>query len=406
MLPEISFNIYALIPFLTLLQGLVFSTLLILRGWHEERYADFWAAVVLVLLSLNGIPYMFGWLGVDFLWEKLTFLPWDGFWLALPPAIYLYLKSLTNQNWRFRWRSDGWHFGAYGLYFMFHLTVGLIGFGDKNFWTWWWREMRFSDHGVMLLSWGVQIYYFVLAFRLYKNYRAWTFEEFSNAEQIGYQWFRNFLILHFTLSLIGIVNDIYVNVFSSENGNTFYALMWLGYLCDTVLMYYLSISAFKQRRTRPIIFDEKNRKTSETPVLSAEKVIEISEVDTLLSEKIESQKNKNTLSEEELSAWKKKILTHFDTQKPYLMPELTLSDLAEQLKTNSSVLSLVINSGFDKNFNDFINAYRVEEFKQKMATPQYQHLTRLAVAFDCGFNSKATFNRAFKKLTGQNPSDF
>ena len=120
----------------------------------------------------------------------------------------------------------------------------------------------------------------------------------------------------------------------------------------------------------------------------------------------EDNRNKNLLSEEDLTTWKNKLLKVFDTEKPYLNPELTLSDLAEKLKTNTSILSQVINTGFDKNFNDFVNEYRVETFKQKMKTPQYQHYTMLAVAFDCGFNSKTTFNRAFKKLTNSMPSEF
>lgn len=84
-----SISIYALIPLLTLLQGILFALLLIWRAYREERYADVWLAFVLFLLSINGIPYMFGWLGIEILWEKYTYLPWDGFWLATPPAIYL-----------------------------------------------------------------------------------------------------------------------------------------------------------------------------------------------------------------------------------------------------------------------------------------------------------------------------
>jgi AraC-like DNA-binding protein len=80
--------------------------------------------------------------------------------------------------------------------------------------------------------------------------------------------------------------------------------------------------------------------------------------------------------------------------------------LAQKLKTNTSVLSATINSNFGKNFNDFVNEYRVKEFKKQIKLPQNQNYTLLAVAFDCGFNSKATFNRAFKKFTGQSPSRF
>jgi AraC-like DNA-binding protein len=112
------------------------------------------------------------------------------------------------------------------------------------------------------------------------------------------------------------------------------------------------------------------------------------------------------LPDEEISAWKNKVLKFFDTEKPYLNPELTLSDLSDTLKTNTSVLSQVINSGFNKNFNDFVNEYRLEAFKQKIQSGDYQHLTLLAIAFECGFNSKTTFNRAFKKATGLMPSEY
>jgi len=69
-------------------------------------------------------------------------------------------------------------------------------------------------------------------------------------------------------------------------------------------------------------------------------------------------------------------------------------------------MSYLVNAGFGKNFNDFINSYRVEEVKRKVNDPATAHLSLLGVAFDCGFNSKATFNRAFKKLTGMAPWTF
>jgi AraC-like DNA-binding protein len=69
-------------------------------------------------------------------------------------------------------------------------------------------------------------------------------------------------------------------------------------------------------------------------------------------------------------------------------------------------LSYVINTGFQKNFNDFVNAYRVADFQKKVNDPKLSHYTLLALAYECGFNSKSTFNRAVKKATGQLPSTF
>ena len=61
---------------------------------------------------------------------------------------------------------------------------------------------------------------------------------------------------------------------------------------------------------------------------------------------------------------------------------------------------------FNKNFNEFINHYRVEACKAKILAGETIHLSLLGIAFECGFNSKATFNRTFKKLTGSTPSQF
>jgi AraC-like DNA-binding protein len=93
-------------------------------------------------------------------------------------------------------------------------------------------------------------------------------------------------------------------------------------------------------------------------------------------------------------------------EKPFLDPQLTLADLARQNGVNSTVLSHIINTGFDKNFNDFVNEYRINEVIKKLQNGGAENSTLLSTAFDCGFNSKATFNRAFKKVTGNTPKEY
>lgn len=387
-----TFSIYALVPGLTLLQGIIFMILLILRGKREERYSDYWLAFVLFLFAINGIPYMLGWLGITYLWEQLTYLPWDGFWLVIPPATYLFLKSLTNDTWRFERKRDSKHFWAYGLYFMEHLIVGIWGMYDKSVFTNW-GQASWHSYINSIISWGIEFYYFYLTFKLYQDYAQWTIQEFSDTERVSFKWLRNYLIVKFILTLIGIVNAIYVNL-SPEHGDNYYALMWWGYLMDTILIYYLSISGYTQTRVRSIKFVE-------NPVDNVEK--KLFTVDNSIA--LDDLKLKNQLSDDELNAWKSKILSIFETKKPYLNPDLTLSELADNLKTNSSILSQVINTGFSKNFNDFVNEYRVNDFKSKINSTEYQHLTLLAIAFECGFNSKSTFNRAVKKVTNLMPSE-
>ena len=109
---------------------------------------------------------------------------------------------------------------------------------------------------------------------------------------------------------------------------------------------------------------------------------------------------------EDILIWKSKITTLFELENAAQNPELTLNDLAKNLKTNVSLVSKVINQGFEMNFNDFVNKYRIDQVKQAFQNGDHKKTTLLGIAFDCGFNSKATFNRAFKKNTGLSPKDY
>ena len=92
------------------------------------------------------------------------------------------------------------------------------------------------------------------------------------------------------------------------------------------------------------------------------------------------------------------------TEKPYLNPELSVATLAKFIEKKPYQLTKALNLQLGKKFNDYINEYRVEEVKLLINRPDYQNKTLLAIAFDAGFNSKASFNRVVKKLTGEPPS--
>ena len=403
-----SLNINALIPLMTLIQCGLFATLFILRGQREERYSDYWLAALLILMGLDVVPFMLGWMGIHSLWETYTFLPWDGLGWAIPPVTYLFLKSLTNDTWRFSWKRDYVYFLPYIINFTYHLIVGGYGQINRDFVLNWWHKVE-TDYYIYqtlkVLYYALYIYYYYKSWKLYKDYRKWTESEFSDTEKVSYRWFLYFLICNIIVFLVGSVNDIYLIIVKFG-----YDQMLLSYVSNLFLTYYISLSGFAQVRVRHVRYSPKEDVLPATHELDSVKIEETlmkNEVNLAINEvKTEEAKNKNILSEEDLKMWKEKLLKVFEGEKPYLNPELTLSDLAEKLKTNTSVLSQVINTGFDKNFNDFVNEYRVEAFKQKINTPQYSHYTMLAVAYDCGFNSKTTFNRAFKKLTNTMPSEF
>jgi len=90
----------------------------------------------------------------------------------------------------------------------------------------------------------------------------------------------------------------------------------------------------------------------------------------------------------------------------YLDPELSLKSLAETINLNSNFVSKIINDGLNQTFSDCINEYRVNAVMKKLSDSTSKNTTFLAIAFDCGFNSKTTFNRVFKKHVGVTPLQF
>ena len=89
-----------------------------------------------------------------------------------------------------------------------------------------------------------------------------------------------------------------------------------------------------------------------------------------------------------------------EEERLFLDPALSIGKLAEHTGVPARELSTALNQHFEKNFYTFVNEYRVEEVKEKLRDPDFQHLTILSIALDAGFNSKATFNRILRALHG------
>jgi AraC-like DNA-binding protein len=115
---------------------------------------------------------------------------------------------------------------------------------------------------------------------------------------------------------------------------------------------------------------------------------------------------RNVLSDGEKNGYVNKILACMAADKPYLNPELSLSDFAARLALPSHVVSQILNSEFKKNFYDFVNSYRIEESKNLLIDPSDGKNSILSVLYGSGFNSKSVFNAAFKKHTGMTPREF
>ncbi|EFK34336.1 Chb operon repressor [Chryseobacterium gleum] len=200
----------------------------------------------------------------------------------------------------------------------------------------------------------------------------------SNTEGINLNW------LEYIILVMLIVNIIYIIY------NLFYDPKSLNFFINTVFLlviYWVGYYSMKQREIYPL--EEKQR----------EELISINEDSG--SEEVK----RKLISDEELLKIKISLQTLMEVQKPYLDSELNLIRLAEMLSVSTHHLSYVINTGFGKNFFQYVNEYRVDYAKKLLKEPDSK-LSILGIAYESGFNSKTSFNTTFKKVTGQTPSEF
>jgi AraC-like DNA-binding protein len=369
---EIYWSYYSVPLWFGFIQAWIYAILLWNRGRQNNRLSDILLGLVLVGMAFNIWEYMLGFSGIEILWKNLNFFP-RTFGMAFAPLCYFYFKSQVDKEFRFS-KKDIWNFMPFIIHTVYH--VGVFAGGqdfvktvEKNFHG----PLHIPEietYGEILLN----VYYFYKCLKLYNQYRVWSKNQFSDTEAVSFKWFRNFLIvfaLSFVVYLLKLVIDSIYNLDFKQD--------WWDNLIGVIMIYYVSITGYAQVQPKTGLIFKEEEKTEHT--------------------------SKEKFNEEELDVWKNKILKLMQEEKLYLHAELNLSDIANRLKTNISLLSGVVNVAFGKNFNDFVNEYRVKEFQDRIQLPENQNITLLGIAFDCGFNSKATFNRAVKKHTGKSPKE-
>jgi len=110
--------------------------------------------------------------------------------------------------------------------------------------------------------------------------------------------------------------------------------------------------------------------------------------------------------DQELKKYKTRLIDLMEQKDLYLDPELTLRSLAEYMNLPANHMSQLLNKGFNQNFTEYVNTYRLEHFKKLLQTTDSHHLTVLALAYDSGFNSKTVFNTFFKNKEGITPKAY
>lgn len=293
--------------------------------------------------------------------------------------LYLYTRYQTH-NIRFQWR-DLWHFVPAAIIFLIYTDFFFLSHSKKLAVM----QSEGADYELQNLLRILVIYisgiiYCFLSLWILFKYRRNIKNEFSNTERIEFNWLVFLIIGILTIWLIVLFGQSEKIISTSS---TIFVIL-LGYFGITQVNVFGSKVATVP--TEILINDEKEQ-----------------EPDTLYHPVKYQYSN---LSEDESLQIHEELLKVLEREKPFLNPELTLSELAKLIPTHPNKLSEVINKYEQKNFYDLINERRIQEFLRLINMPENKQYTLMSLAYDCGFNSKASFNRNFKKYTGKTPSEY
>jgi len=151
------------------------------------------------------------------------------------------------------------------------------------------------------------------------------------------------------------------------------------------------------------IYQRRKRQSLPIPADSSEKK-ETTENESVSKEQEKYKMNK--LSEQECKTLHAKLQAYMESERPYINPDLKIADLANAIHSSSLSLSYLFNQYLDQSYYDYINQYRIDEFKKLVEDPQYTRYTLSAMASLCGFSSRASFFRSFKKVMGITPNEY
>lgn len=171
---------------------------------------------------------------------------------------------------------------------------------------------------------------------------------------------------------------------------------WIVLLLAVIVFYWVGrrkVAQFKRKALPKMRVQEKPITSSTTADVEAHKSTD---------EKYKT----NRLTTEECEALSTKLSRYMAEEKPYTNPDLKIADLAKAIDTSSPSLSYLFNQYLNQSYYDYINEYRIDEFKKLVNNSDYSRYTLSALAELCGFSSRASFFRSFKKITGITPNEY
>lgn len=361
-------------------QSLLFIFLILLVK-HERHISDYFligffiAQIAIPMHVLVNYNYEIRVLGLE-LSPNLFHIFDIAYWVEGPLLLW-YTRSILYKNFALQ-RKDALYLLPTFIYFIY-MSMAFYSLGSTEKIVFLAIEQDVDapsmQHGIEAVREGLRVLFGLLCLIDIRHARSELRDRFSNIEKIDIGWL-SILVIAFTAVRVWIFLVVSVAIFAPNLGDSVFNYMglagnYLTFALITALMF-LSLQ-------RSSIFDGHMTENTTTGDPKDD------ELNPELAKKIES---------------------HMQNEKPYLLPLLNLDQLATQLSMHPRALSVAIKKHFKTNFYEFVNSYRINEAKAILSDPEQKHKTMIEVSGDCGFNSKATYNSFFKKLVGSTPTQY
>lgn len=358
---EINLNIESLITLFIIAQGLFASAILFTS--KSNITSNRILAVLILAIDLWLIDAFFGFSGSYGRNPDLYFKP-IYYSFAFGPLIYLYVKSLVNSEFKFT--------SKYLLHFipvlLQSMLYWILTFQDYETKRLYWENVHYPvtyriEFDGTFLSLFV---YLIISIKLLFRYQNWLKEQFSEFSKVHLNWLKVVLTIILVLSCQWLAEVILRDYFDQYHYN--YSVLLLG-----VLSLVLAFGGILQSNLEKIKFKPKKKSTA--PALLDEEIT-------------------------------RRIVNSMENDQYFLNPSLSLKDFSEAIRVPSRTISGHINQGLNCSFVEFVNGYRIAEFKRRLSQSNADTMTILGHALESGFNSKSSFNRIFKKHEGVSPSEY
>lgn len=357
---------------------LIFSSLFfaffLLSLNSKNRLANIFLAIFLIIRTIDILPSTFSKINLI---PVLDILRMDIGAYFQAPLLFLFMLSVIYHDFKLSTRHLTlflpFLIGSVLLIPNFYLASPSDRFSFYNNYT-----QTFEGKISYVLATLQNLLYIIVTFVVLSKYRKLLYENYSKSTETNYRWLFQMNVICLILFIFAMAKNIY------RFGDHYGLISFLRFSTSLVMLAFTYWLIYKALNA-PDLFRGISSKLKLASTL---------------------QKKNNKPEEVDLIKQKSKLEKFMTENEPYLDSELTIRKLAKQMQMEERDLSVLINRDLKMNFYELINTYRIDKAKQLLKDASLSKLTISEILYEVGYNSKSSFNSAFKKITGVAPSTY